>query len=138
MTVISYPIPPYSNVPIHAEYYNPNRFVISAVTLGLTTIITTTENMNFVIGQQIRLLIPPSYGCYQLNETLGYVLSIPQANQVEVSIDSSRNVDAYIASSDPTCVAQILPIGDINMGKINATGRRNTGTFIPGSFINVS
>lgn len=137
-TVISYPIPAYSNVPIHAEFYNPNRFVISDVTLGQTTIVTTTTDMNYVIGQQVRLLIPASFGCYQLNETFGYVLSIPADNEVEISIDSSRNVNQYIASSETTCVAQILAIGDINMGTINSTGRRNTGTFIPGSFIDVS
>jgi len=136
-TVISYPIPAYSNVPINADYYNPSRFVISDVALGRTTIVTTTEDMNYVIGQQVRLIIPPSFGCYQLNETFGYVLSIPDTDQVEVSIDSSQNVNQYIASS-ATTVAQILTIGDVNTGTVNSTGRRNTGTFIPGSFIDVS
>ncbi len=135
--VISYPIPPYQNLPINAQYYSPSRFVISAVTLGQTTTITTSVNHNYVIGQEIRLIIPPSFGCRQLNETSGFVLSIPSPTQVTVSINSLRNVDPYIASS-ATTVAQILAIGDVNTGVTNSQGRINNGTFIPGSFIDIS
>lgn len=137
MTVISYPIPAYANVPIHAEYYKPSRFVISGITLGLTTTVTTTENMNYVIGQLVRLLIPSSFGSIQLNEQQGYVISIPADNQVELNIDSLRNVDAYVASS-ATTKAQILAIGDINSGIISFTGRIIPTTNIPGSFVNIS
>lgn len=143
MTVISYPIPPYSNVPIHAEYFQPSRFVISAVALGINTTFTTTNDLNYVIGQQVRILIPPSFGCTQLNETQGYVTSIPSANQVVVTINSSVNVDPFIASS-AIDQPQILAIGDINSGHISFTGRSvptvngNTHTQIPGSFINIS
>jgi hypothetical protein len=93
--------------------------------------------MNYVIGQEVRLIIPPSFGCRQLNEQTGLVISIPAANQVVLDIDSSQNVDPYIASS-ATTVAQILPIGDINNGTSNANGRVLNGTFIPGAFIDVS
>ncbi len=53
-TVISYPIPPYSNVPINAQYYEPSQFVITAVALGVTTTITTQVDHNIVVGQQCR------------------------------------------------------------------------------------
>jgi len=137
MTVISYPIPANQNEPIHAEYYLPTQFFISAITLGLTTIVTTTVNLNYVIGQEIRLIIPPTFGCRQLNGQTGFVISIPQTNQVEVSIDSSKNVDAFIAST-ATTQAQILAIGTINTGATNTQGDVNNTTFIPGSFINIS
>ncbi len=136
-TVISYPIPLYANVPIHAEYYQPSRFVISGVTLGQTTLVTTTIDTNYVIGQQIRLIIPASFGCFQLNESQGYVLSIPSSNVVELSINSSQNVDAYISSS-ATTPAQILAIGDVNSGQINTNGISSTLTYVPGSFIDIS
>ena len=131
------PIPPYNNPPINPQYYNPSRFVISNVTLGYPTIITTTQNMNYVIGQLVRLIIPPSFGCYQLNEMTGYVVTIPAANQVGITINSTKNVDPYIASS-ATTVAQIIPVGDINNGTVNTQGRINQATAIPGSFIDVS
>lgn len=135
--VISYPIPAFQNLPIESDFYLPSRFVISNITLGLTTTVTTSLSHDYVIGQQIRLIIPPSFGSYQLNEVQGYVLSIPAVNQVVVSIDSLRNVDAYIASSAAT-PAQILAIGDLNYGAINSSGRVSNITYIPGSFINVS
>lgn len=133
---ISGPIALYNNVPIHAEYYQPSRFVISAVSLGSTTTVTTTVAHNYVIGQEVRLIIPPSFGCRQLNEQTSFVLSIPSTTQVVLDIYSLGG-DAYISSS-ATTVAQILAIGDINCGTINASGRINLGTYIPGSFINIS
>jgi hypothetical protein len=136
-TVISYPTPIYQNLPIEEQFYVPHRYDIEAIALGLTTTVTTTVDHDYVIGQQIRLIIPPSYGSYQLNEVQGYVLSIPQADQVVVSIDTLRNVDAFIASSAPS-KAQILAIGDINQGAINANGRDTYITIIPGSFIDIS
>lgn len=135
-TVISYPIPPYSNLPIESDFYEPSRFVISGVTLGQTTTVTTTVDHNYVIGQQVRLVIPPTFGCRQLNEQTSYVISIPADNQVVLDIYSAGG-DAYTASS-ATTKAQILAIGDIISGAINASGSLSTGTFIPGSFKNIS
>lgn len=134
-TVISYPIPAYANVPIQADFYQPSRFVISAIALGETTTITTTQDMNYVIGQLVRLIIPPQYGTRQLNARQGYVIAIPTDDQVTLAINSN-GMDAFISASVPT-KAQILAIGDINSGPIN-TGRINNTTYINGSFINIS
>ncbi len=131
------PVPPYTNLPIESQYYNPSQFFISNITLGTTTTVTMTENMNYVIGQLVRLIIPPMFGCRQLNEQLAYVISIPSANQVTLQLDSSRNVNQFTSSSYPT-QPQILAVGDINQGLINSTGRVMKSTNIPGSFINVS
>lgn len=212
-TVRSYPIPLYANVPIHAEYYEPRRFVITAIDLGQTTTVTTSEDHDYVVGQQVRLLIPVDFGSYQLNSKQGIVRSIPTSTQVEVEINS-YNTNAFVAtpytatitgatqatnavltatnsfrvgnfvtitgvsgmtqlndntyqilqgttttitlnvnstlfspytsggvatiSFHQTTEPQIIAIGDINSGAINSSGRVNTGTFIPGSFIDVS
>jgi hypothetical protein len=133
---ITGPIPPYSNPPIEPQFYLPSRFVISAINLGLTTIVTTTEDTNYVVGQEVRLVIPPTYGTRQLNGQTGYVLSFPSPNQVELNIDSF-GMDSFIMSSSRT-QAQILAIGDINSGDVNNNGRLNNKTFVPGSFINIS
>lgn len=142
MTVISYPIPAYANVPIEADFYQPSRFVISAISLGVMTTVTTTQDMNYVIGQLVRLIIPPTFGSRQLNESQGYVIDIPAANQVTLTINS-QGFDAFISSSSTT-KAQILAIGDVNTGYVSSTGRSipttdgNTNIEIPGSFINIS
>lgn len=132
------PQAPFNNVPIHAEYYQPSDFVITAISLGVSTTITTSVNHNYVIGQLVRLHIPDNYGCIQLNEATGYVLSIPAANQVVVAIDSSLGVNQFKANPTygPT-KPQISAIGDTNSGPIN-TSRVNQTTFISGSFINIS
>ena len=83
------PIAPYSNVPINADYYSPSRFVITDITRGPVTVVTTSVAHNYVIGQQIRLIIPLLYGCRQLNEAIGFVIAIPSTTQVTVDIDST-------------------------------------------------
>jgi hypothetical protein len=135
--VISYPIPLYQNVPIQSQYYKPRRWVISDMTLGQTTIITTTTEIDYQIGQEIRLLIPPSFGSIQLNGARGFVLTIPADDQVEVSINSTM-ADAFIASTSTVQSAEILAIGDINTGVTNTDGRNHQRTDVPGSFINIS
>ncbi len=134
------PIPPYNNVPIEPQFYQPSRFVISAITRGPTTIITTTENVNYVVDQQIRLLIPSSCGTYQLNEMQGYVISLPASNQVEITIDS-QFMDPFITitpDNQNLSYPQIIAIGDISSGAINASGSMNLSTTVPGAFINIS
>lgn len=136
MSAIVGPIPPYSNVPINADYYSPSRFVIFDITLGQTTLVTTTVDHNYVIGQEVRLIIPPTFGCRQLNEQTGVVLSIPDDDEVVLNIYSAGG-DPYVSSS-ATTKAQILAIGDVNSGLFSTTGRVQTSTTIPGTFINVS
>ena len=131
------PVPPFNNVPIAPQYFIPQAFFISAITLGQTTTVTTTVNMDYVIRQQVRLLIPKSSGCRQLNNLIGYVIDIPAPNQVVIDIDSSKNVNQFTTSTAKT-QPQIIAIGDINSGVINRFGPHHLGTFIPGSFINIS
>jgi hypothetical protein len=135
--VISYPIPLYQNLPIQPQFYKPSQFNIAAISLGFSTTITTSVNHNYVIGQEVRLIIPPSFGCRQLNQQTGIVISIPAPNQIIVSINS-QFVDPFIAASSNIQVAQVVAIGDVNSGAINSYGIINQIINIPGSFINIS
>lgn len=130
------PIAPYSNVPINAQYYQPSRFVISSISTGPTTTITTSVNLNYVIGQLCRLLIPSNCKSIQLNEAEGYVLSVPSANQVQLGI-YSVGVTPFLFQSSGT-QAQIMAIGSVNSGQVNDNGSQDTIPYIPGSFINIS
>ena len=132
------PKPPYSNPPIEPQYYMPRQYVIAGLTLGINTIVTTTVDHDYVIGQQIRLLIPEFSGSRQLNDQVGYVIAIPSSTQVTTTINST-NANAFIPSPPYTLqYPRILPIGDVNSGAINASGRINNTTYIPGSFLNIS
>lgn len=134
-SVISYPVPAYFNVPIEPQYYLPNFFFITAIILGIQTIVTTSIDHNYVIGNQVRLIIPPTFGTRGLNEKSALVIDIPALNQVTLNI-SSIGMDAFISSS-ATTKAQIIAIGDINSGQIN-TNPLNLNLNIPGSFQNIS
>ena len=128
-TVISYPIPIYQNVPIQPDYYQPRRFVISAITTGQTTTITTSTDHDYVVGQNIRLLIPIAYGSYQLNNQQGYVLSIPSTTQVLVAIDSTQ-VNAFIANPYTATITGVT-------NAINAVVTANN-TFKIGNILTIS
>ena len=130
------PIALYNNVPIQPQFYQPSQFFISAITLGQTTTVTTSVNNNYVIGQLCRLLVPNGWGSRQLNEQIGYVISIPNPNQVVLNIDSTT-ADPFVNAGFPT-QPQIVAVGDVNTGFINANGMVPLATYIPGSFENIS
>ena len=134
-TVITYPIPLYANVNIVSTSYKPSQYFISAITLGYQTIVTTTVDHNYVVGQLVRLLIPNGFGSRQLNEVPGYVISIPATNQVTLDIVSS-NADPFINANLNT-KAQIIAVGDVNAGNLNSNGT-TLSLSVPGSFINIS
>lgn len=132
------PIAPENNPPINPQYYQPSVFYISAIALGATTTVTTSINHNYVVGQNVRLTIPFFFGARQLSGQEGLVIAIPNPNEVIINIDST-NYDAFISSPTYfTTMPQIAAIGDQNSGVINNAGRSSTGTFIPGSFIDIS
>ncbi len=134
--LISGPIPPFSNPPIEPQFYQPSRFLITALTLGITTTVTTSVDHNYVIGQEIRLLIPYGCGTIQIDSQTGEVISIPASNQVQVNINSI-DANAFVTTTFKQ-TPQIIPIGDVNSGQINSNGPMNVTTYIPGSFINIS
>lgn len=134
-----------NNPPITPQYYQPNLFFITAITRGRSTVVTlasitsfpTTIAANLVIGQEVRFLIPPTYGIRQLNEMTGIVIDLPSATQVTVDIDS-RLFDAFIPSPPQgNTRPQLVALGDYNSGQTN-TGRTGNITYVPGSFINIS
>lgn len=131
------PIAAENNPPINPQYYQPSRFVISAVTIGATTTITTSVDHNYVVGQNVRVLIPFPYGCTKISGQQGYVLSIPSATQVVVSINSIGSQPFVSSPLNATTPPQIIAIGDINSGPINI-GRTGNQTYIDGSFIDIS
>lgn len=137
MSAIVGPIAPYSNVPIEPDFYQPRMFFIEDVTLGFTTTVTTTEDHDFVIDQEVRLLIPPGYGCRELNQKTGFVVSIPALDEVELDIYSLGG-NSFVTPASSIQQPQIVPIGDISSGPQNSSGSQSIQTYIPGSFINIS
>jgi len=141
------PVAPFSNLPIQPQNFQPSQFVITGITFGTVTTFTLANGTNsvppnYVVGQQVRIVIPQAYGSYQLNQQFGYVISVPTTNSVVVGINSV-GTNSFIASPTFTfgqsqTQPQILAIGDIANGQINGSVNLSLGTFIPGSFQNIS
>jgi len=130
------PVALYNNLPVETDFYEPSQFFISGITLGQTTTVTTAVDHNYVVGQQCRLLVLPQNGPVELNNQVGYVLSIPASNSVVLNINSV-GYNTFVTSSYRQ-QPQIVAIGDVNSGLTNSLLTTNTQTNVPGSFINIS
>ena len=134
--IIQGPVALYNNVAVNPQYFKPRAFDISAIALGVTTTVTTSVDMDYVVGQEVRLVIPPGDGCRSLNQTTSFVIAIPSANQVTLNINSLGN-DSF-SPTNTMQSAQIVAVGDVNTGAVNDEGRRNNITYVPGAFRNIS
>lgn len=129
-------IAPQRNPPITPWYYIPRAAFISAITTGTTTTITTAASQYYVVGQIVKLLLNANNGCRGLNNREFLVISVPSSTQVVLDVNSLLETPFVLTASytEP----QIVPVGDYNSGAINSQGRVNNGTYIQGSFINIS
>lgn len=89
MSIVTSPFPPYQNEVINSDYYTPNFFLISAITLGKTTAVTTSVDHNFSVGQLVRFRIPARYKTRELDNVEGTVVSVPTSTQLVCEIESS-------------------------------------------------
>ena len=126
--------------------YAPGTAVISAIGLGTTTTVTTTAPHNFVVGQEVALRIPSSWGTTQLNSLpnssipgspiYGFVTIVNSATQVTLNINSSSytafNSNPTVASVPGLSFPQILAVGDVNTGGFPYSG----GFYYPSPVVN--
>ena len=151
---------------LYPSLYVPGESVISAMTLGSTTVVTTTAPHNFVVGQEVAFRIPPVWGPYQLNSLpdvlipgspiYGYVTIVNSSTQVTVNINST-GYTAYTANQPVASVKgltfpQIVAVGDNNSGSnqfgynsptvYNGTGSTAVSTIngpaLAGAYINAT
>jgi len=117
---------------LYPYLYFPGTTNISAITLGTTTTIDTTDAHNFVVGQQVAFRIPSQWGTVELNSLpnivtpgspiYAYVIAVTDYNTVVVNVDSSAYT-AFNSNIDPDIVpglsfAQIVAVGDVNTGGV--------------------
>lgn len=117
---------------LYPYLYFPGQAVISAITLGTTTTVDTTSAHNFVVGQEVALRIPSTWGTTQLNSLpnttipgspiYGYVIAVTDYNTVVLNIDSSAYTafvpNQTFAGTPGRTFAQIVAVGDVNTGGV--------------------
>jgi hypothetical protein len=132
--------------------YYPGVSFISAISLGASTLVTTTAPHNFVVGQEVAFRIPTLWGTTQLNSLpnnvipgspiYGFVTVVNSSTQVTVNINST-GYTAYGSNIVFTAVPglsfpQILAVGDNNTGSNLFNGNSPTinGPVLAGAFLN--
>ncbi len=117
---------------LYPYLYFPGETVISAITLGTTTTIDTTDAHNFVVGQEVAFRIPNDWGTTQLNSlpntlspgspVYGYVIAVTDYNTVVVNIDSSAYTaftsNVSFSGAAGRSLPQIVAVGDVNTGGV--------------------
>ena len=112
--------------------YAPGESVISALSLGSTTVVTTTAPHNLVVGSQVAFRVPSAWGTTQLNSlpdvaipgspVYGYVVAVGSSTQFTVSINSSSytafNTNPSVASVPGLSFPQVVAVGDVNSGGV--------------------
>lgn len=117
--------------------YEPGVNYISAITLsGANVVVTTTNNHNFVVGQQIAFRIPASYGSTQLNalpnntvpgSPVYYYVSAVGSNTQFTCTALSAGVTAFNSNQPVSSVPglqlpQVVAVGDVNSGGVPYSG----------------
>lgn len=119
--------------------YTPAVNDLEAVTQTNPALVTTVEDHNYVVNQEVQFFIPPDWGMRQLDKLKGIVLSIPSPKTFTVNINTS-SFDAFIVPSPPSYVvispAQVTGIGDYNYGELAPGGILPIPLTVPGAFLN--
>lgn len=119
--------------------YLPQDNVISGITLGATTIVTTTMYHNFEPGQEVAFRIPAQWGTTQLNSLpnniipgspiYGYVISVTDNWTFVVNINSTSYTAFNTNPATPNIVGltypQVLSVGDVNTGGVSINTFQN-------------
>lgn len=126
--------------------YAPGASFITAISTGTTTAVTTTAPHNFVLGQEVALRIPSTWGTTQLNSLpnntipgspiYGYVTIVNSSTQVTLNINSTGytafNSNQTVASVPGLSFPQIVAVGDVNTGGVAYSG----GNLYPSPVVN--
>lgn len=117
--------------------YEPGVDYITAISLsGTNVVVTTTNNHNFVVGQEIAFRIPSVWGSTQLNSLpnntipgspVYYYVSSLQSNTQFTCTALSAGVTAFnsnvtVASVPGLQLPQVLAVGDVNSGGVAYSG----------------
>jgi hypothetical protein len=98
--------------------FTPDRSNITNITQALPAVVTTQTDHGLFNGNVVRLIVPPSYGMFNLNNlqiqiqvlsdtTFSCFYSLyPQALPVD-----SRSYPAFVTPTMPGAVSSVIPMG---------------------------
>lgn len=117
---------------LYPNLYFPGEVVISGITTGATTTISTAGAHQFQVGQEVAFRIPTAWGTTQLNSLpntvipgspiYGYVISVTDFQNFVVNINSTGytafNSNQTFAGYPGERFPQVVAVGDVNTGGV--------------------
>lgn len=89
--------------------FYPGYNSVSDISRADNAVITVENTNDLTEGQVIRVLVPTSYGMFQINEQTASILSI-DGNDLTIDINTT-NYDTFAIPVDPIQESLIIPIG---------------------------
>lgn len=86
----------------------------------ITTSTNSDQSNTYIAGQNIKLIIPSTWGMQQANNKTATIVSV-NTNQLSVNLDSTL-FDAFSNPNDGTGPASLAPSGSKNIQYNNQTG----------------
>jgi len=107
--------------------YQPAMRLITAITNAVNAAVTTSFDHDYITGTIVRILVPDTYGMYQLNQRKG-TITVTGTDSFTIDIDTT-NFDTFVVPTLATPpefyltakTAQVVPIGEINSSLLAAT-----------------
>lgn len=117
---------------LYPNLYLPGSVIVSGITRGATTTISTAGAHQYQVGQEVAFRIPAAWGTIELNSlpnTLipgspiyGYVVSVTDFQNFVVNINSSAftafNTNQTFAGFVGEKFPQVVAVGDVNTGGV--------------------
>lgn len=99
--------------------YSPAMANISAITQANPAVITTTADVDYVIGQTCRVYLPNGWGMPQMNNLVVTITQI-SGTSLTTNVDSTLFFP-FTTPSPVVQVAQLVPVGEIAETLLGAT-----------------
>jgi hypothetical protein len=102
----------YSVIPFDPYFY-PTRRTISIISKAASAVVTMTVNHGYSVGQNVRFVVPASYGMTQINGLLGVITAVT-ASTITVNINSTAfTTFAWPTTAQgPFALAEVIPVGE--------------------------
>lgn len=104
--------------------FSPRVGIIIAITQAEQALVTILAPLTFVVGQSVRIVIPPAiratpsapgydYGMHEINGMLANIIAIPTNVTFQIDIDT-RFFQPFTVPADFNQFAQAVPVGEQN------------------------
>ena len=111
-------------VPFDPRFYPPTR-LITSISKASSAVIVLSVTHQYVVGQQVRIIVPSAYGMTEMNNQLATITAInTTTNSITVNVDSTNFTTFAFPTSAIAATgvnfAQVVPVGE---AAVNSTSQ---------------